>query len=138
MSKQSLEKFLNEEFLHQGATQEKLKATDSFDNFVNLMVSLGNINYSFTEEEVKAFLLDKINENKKTKQDKADRAKAEIEAMNAPLEVKIEAKEKAQEIAEQEKKQIDDNWAKGVANWNYQFVESGIGYLTKGSLPIYP
>ncbi|MBN4003832.1 hypothetical protein [Nostoc sp. LPT] len=139
MSQESLEQFVNEEFLRQGSTQDRLKATNSLDNFIELMVSLGNVNYSFTADEVKTFLQKKIDDNKKKIQDKTDLKKAEIEAKNVPIEAKIEAKEAAQKIAEQEKKQIDDDWENVVAHWDRQTVESGIAYLRNDPvLPIYP
>lgn len=142
MSKESLEQFVKEEFLSPGPTQDKLKATNSLDNFVDLMVSLGKEkNYSFTTEEVKAFLQDEIiDKSKKKKQDEADFTKAEIEAKNISLEEKIKLKEKVQKKADEDKKQIDENWANDVvAKWDRQTVESGIAYLKDDPvLPLYP
>lgn len=142
MSKESLEQFVKEEFLSSGATQDKLKATNSLDNFVDLMVSLGKEkNYNFTTEEVKAFLQEEIIEkSKKKKQEETDLTKAEIEAKNISLEEKIELKEKVQKKADEEKKQIDEDWANDVvAHWDRQTVESGIVYLRNDPvLPLYP
>jgi hypothetical protein len=141
MSKESLEQFVKEEFLHSRSTQDKLKATNSLDNFVDLMVSLGKEkNYSFTTEEVKAFLQDEIDKIKKKKQDEADITKVEIEAENISPEKKIEFKEEVQKKADEDKKQIDERWANNVvANWDRQTVESGIAYLRNDPvLPLYP
>nr|WP_322661280.1 hypothetical protein [Dendronalium sp. ChiSLP03b]MDZ8206570.1 hypothetical protein [Dendronalium sp. ChiSLP03b] len=139
MSQESLEQFVNEEVLRQGSTQDRLKATNSLDNFIEMMVSLGNVNYSFTADEVKTFLQKKINDNKKKIQDKADFKKAEVEVKNVSSEKKIQAKQEIQNIADNDKKQIDDDWANVVANWDRQIVESGIAYLRNDPvLPIYP
>jgi uncharacterized membrane-anchored protein YjiN (DUF445 family) len=129
--KESLEQFVKEEFLSPGPTQDRLKATDSFDDFVNLMVSLGNEKkYSFTTEEVKAFFQNEIDKIKNQKQDKVDHEKADIEAIdNLSLEKKIEAKEKLQKRADKEKEQIDNDWANKVANWHHQTVVNAIAFL---------
>ncbi|MBE9100253.1 hypothetical protein [Vacuolonema iberomarrocanum] len=67
MSKEALDKFLKEQFLPAGETQDRLKATESFEAFVDLMVRLGHEeNYSFTAEEVRALVLDEINQQKAT------------------------------------------------------------------------
>jgi hypothetical protein len=139
MSQESLEQFVKEEFLRPGSTQDRLKATDTLDNFIELMVSLGKEKYSFTAEDVKAFLQNRIDENKKKIQDEADLAETEIEVKNISPEIKIKAKQERQKIADNEKKQIDDDWANVVANWDRQNVESGIAYLRNDPvLPIYP
>lgn len=65
MSEETLDKFLREQLFPSGAIQDQLKATESFDDFVNLMVRLGNEgNYSFTAEDVKALVQIEINKQK--------------------------------------------------------------------------
>lgn len=139
MSQESLEQFVKEEFLRQVSIQDKLKATNNLDHFIALMVSLGKEKYSFTAEDVKAFLQNKIDENKKKIQDRADFDKAKIEVKNISPEKKIQAKQIVQNIADKEKKEIDNNWANVVADWDRKIVESGIAYLRNDPvLPIYP
>lgn len=67
MSKEALDQFVKEYFLPAGAAQDQLKATESFDEFVDLMVRLGSEqDYSFTAEDVRTLVLDEINKQKAT------------------------------------------------------------------------
>ena len=71
MSKESLDKFVNERFLCDEITQNRLKATDSLDDFANVMVNLGAENYSFTAEEVKALVQSEIDKQKERLDDES-------------------------------------------------------------------
>jgi len=65
MSEAALDNFLKEQVFLPGATQDQLKATESYENFVDLMVRLGNEQgYSFTPEEVKTLVMNQINQQK--------------------------------------------------------------------------
>lgn len=65
MSEATLNNFLREQVFLPGVTQDQLKATESFEDFVNLMVRLGNEQgYSFTPEEVKTLVMSEINKQK--------------------------------------------------------------------------
>lgn len=67
MSKEALDNFLKEQVFLPGATQDQLKATESFEDFVDLMVRLGTEKgYSFTPDEVKALIMNEINQQKAT------------------------------------------------------------------------
>ena len=67
MSEAALDSFLKEQVFLPGATQDQLKATESFEAFVDLMVRLGNErDYSFTPEEVKTLVMNGINKQKAT------------------------------------------------------------------------
>ena len=137
MSKESLEQLVKEEFPKPGPTQDSLKTTDSFDDFVNLMVSLGNPKYSFTAEEVKAFVQDEMDRLKKTLiQDKADQDKATIEKEDLDAVTKAKLVAENQAAADKRKKEEIDDVV--VTRWKVaRFVEITIVNL-KGNANVLP
>ena len=135
MSKESLDQFVKEEFLRPGTTQDKLKATESFDDFVNMMVSLGNPKYSFTAEEVKEFVQNEISRVNKAIQDEADQNKAKVEKQDLDAATKADLIAPIQAAADDYKKLGDDavttSWKKN------RVVENAIVYL-KGIANVRP
>ena len=70
MSQKTLDQFVDEIFIHDTVVQDQLKATDSLDNFADLMVSLGNeLGYSFTPDDVRALVNREIDKQKETLDD---------------------------------------------------------------------
>ena len=95
MSSDSLKQFIDEKFLNDETIQNQLKATDSLDEFANLMVSLGgDLNYSFTDEEVRALVIEKVEKDKEgldeESQHDIDKAMATIWKKGKFVEVGIE------------------------------------------------
>lgn len=121
MSEESLKQFINEKCLREQLIQDQLKATTDFDDFVNLMVELGNPEYNFTAEEVKAFVQKEIDKQKEKIQNRTNETKAELQKELEENNKLIEAQ------ADQEKNAIDD----AVANrWrDGRIVDTAIAEL---------
>lgn len=135
MPQESLELFVKQQFLQPGATQDQLKATKSFDEFVTLMVSLGSEQgYQFTAEEVKTLVQHEIDTMKQQIQEGAEKDMAEMKTELPDIDP--EQLQSIQEEADKLKADIDravlDSWQKN------RVVEMSIANFKKDHvLPLY-